>query len=197
MSTFTYKKAIYEGGPNDPHYSWEATKVGTKTRLKSWVLWLIALVSLVAVAVGIVCYISANYYDMYKSSGSQYDLAMAAPNADGIASYLGQVDDGLVAQDAAEGHAALIFKSDANDIGIYRDQLAKLRDRATFVSSLDADGVAYQYALTNLRAAVSNLGTVDNGVLWARFWWAWIAFIVSCVVVFVSFVGTLVTGIEP
>jgi hypothetical protein len=194
MSRFTYQQLVYAGGDRDPSYSWGTTVVGTKTRLKAWVVWLVVLLSTAAIAVLAIGYVSSNYYDMYKSSGAQYDLARAAPNADGIAYYLGRVDDGLVTQNAADGHAALIFKSDANDIGIYRGQLAKLQKRAVLVSTLDTDSVAYQYALTNLRAAVNNLGTVDNGVLWAHLWWAWLIVIVSMTAVVVASIGTFVTA---
>jgi hypothetical protein len=189
MARFTYQEDVYAGGSNDPHYSWNARHIGMKTKLQKWVSWAIVLLCAITVTALAVSYISVCYYDMYKSSGAQYDLARAAPNADVIAYYLGRIDDGLVQQDATSGYAAAIFKSDANDLGIYRAQLGNLRERAAYVATLAHRTVAYQYALTNLRSAVNNLGTVDNALLWARLWWAWAVVIIAATI-------TLVAGIN-
>ena len=151
--------------------------------VKPWVPLIGLLVCALAVAVfGNVMLIKRSY-SMFKSSGAQYILARDAPNATLISKYLDKLDTGLDEQHALSGSTALVFKADNNDIGIYRTNLTQLRERAQQAATIAPDNISYQYAITNLKSAVSNIGTIDNGLLWVRYWWLYFLTVIAYVAV--------------
>jgi hypothetical protein len=108
---------------------------------------------------------------MRKAVSAPYALAKNAPNAALTLAYLDQLDAGLVAKNATTGSTALIFKTDANSLSVYRHNLTELRDRARYVSTIDQSNISYQYAVSNLKAAVQHIGDPANGILWVNYWW--------------------------
>jgi hypothetical protein len=161
VSAFTYAHKKYD-------YYEHKEIVTTKVKWYAIVL-MAATVSFVAAVCCLIFNINKGY-EFYQQSGAQYDLAVAAPNAALTATYLQNMENGLDSLGVTTGYSALVFKSEANSIPVYRHNVDTLIVRAQHVATISQDDISYQYAVTNLNKAVEQLGTVDNGVLWVRYW---------------------------
>jgi hypothetical protein len=158
VSAFRYAKSSY---------SYD-TKQG---QLKRWVLPLGVFIGAILLAFCLNFAGCNAGYSLNKAIGAPYNLANAAPNAMLVRTYLDQLDAGLVAKNATTGHTVLIFKTNANSLSTYQHNLTELRARAQYVATIDQSSISYQYAITNLKEAVQNLGNPSNGIYWVRYWW--------------------------
>jgi hypothetical protein len=142
-----------------------------KGHFKVWVLPLVVLFGAILITVCLNFAGCSVGYTVSKAVSAPYELAADAPDAAFTLLYLDQLDAGLVSQNATTGHTALIFKTDANSLSVYRTNLTELRARAHYVAALDQSSISYQYAIANLKEATQNLGNPNNGIVWVQYWW--------------------------
>lgn len=165
MSTFTYVKKTYDWDDN-----LNRRVAGEKTKVKWHSVLLVISATFIATALICLAAYWSYGYQFFKASGSQYRLAKSAPSAALIASYLQDMQAGLDQLNVKTGYHALVFKADSNSIPVYRHNVDALIARAQYVSTLKESDISYQYAITNLHTAVTQLGTIDNAMLWVRYW---------------------------
>jgi hypothetical protein len=163
-----------------------------KGHFKVWTLPLVVLFGAILITACLNFAGCSVGFTMNKAISAPYRLAADAPNAAFTLKYLDQLDAGLVSQHATTGHTALIFKTDANSLSVYRNNLTELRARARYVATLDQSALSYQYAIANLKEATQNLGNPSSGIVWAQYWWLTGLIVLAYVGSFVSLIWLFV-----
>jgi hypothetical protein len=120
---------------------------------RSCLLQIVLLVVALAVSVGAFFQL----YPVYANVDAQLDRAQVSSSISMMAENLEKVRAEMERRGITQGHAALVFKTPQNDVGLDYQAVTALRDRARNLSDADPTSVEYNVALDDMRGTVREI----------------------------------------
>lgn len=137
-----------------------------------WFLWVLGIALVLTMAV------VAQVYPVYAAIDAQLNRAQVSSSLDTMAANLEKVRSEMEKRGITHGHAALIFKSPENDIGLDHQAIVSLRDRAASFTDVDTTSTEYNVALNDIR------GTAREIEIEAWYWYMIRSFLFWITVIF-------------
>jgi hypothetical protein len=123
---------------------------------------------LVVVTVGMWIMWGYNTWALGRDTNAFLKRAQVAANADDMLDYINQLRQNMERLGMAKGHAALIFKTPYNDMGLIYRSVVKIVERLETIKKLDPSSTTYQVALDDLRGTTRELRLHYAGWYMAR-----------------------------
>ena len=126
----------------------------------------------ILVAIGLFVYCGVGNWLLNRDTTAVLERAQVAANAEDMLGYVVQLENNMVEHRMTEGHAAVIFRTPANDMELIFKTVTRIKERLEIVELLPQSDTTYQVALDDLRGTLRELDVCAGGWFWAtRGWW--------------------------
>lgn len=127
----------------------------------------------IALLVTIVCGVHGcmTYYTYDSKIDAVIERAQVAADREDMLEYMRQLKTNMEKLDMTDGHFAILWKTDENDLALHYKTVGRIIERLEAIKDIPKDDTAYQVALDDIRGTIRELPNPGGATAWREVWW--------------------------